>query len=69
MSDFVDFQLSLSTAEEERNVFVDAPEHQPERSAAPRPSILPPGMYRVVAGAIYQVRSGFPQDEPPLKKA
>lgn len=54
----VQMQLSLSTAEDERNYFtgsspVSPPEPDPE-------AILPPGIYRVIDGEIFRVSAGAP---------
>ena len=55
MNDFVTEQISLSTADEEKNYFTGDQEcvHIPDISA-----IFPPGSYRVIAGSLYRVVSG-----------
>ncbi len=56
MREFITEQLSVSTAEEERNYFSEesAPLAQPDTNA-----ILPPGLYRVIDGRLYRVVEGI----------
>lgn len=53
---FVQFQLSLSTAEEERNYFGGCDQAIEYKFDAP--SILPSGQYRVVDGELYRIVPG-----------
>jgi hypothetical protein len=57
MREFIAEQLSVSTAEEERNYFSAQPPllERPDTNA-----ILPAGLYRVIDGRLYRVVEGIP---------
>jgi hypothetical protein len=57
MREFIAEQLSVSTAEEERNYFSAEPPllKWPDTNA-----ILPAGLYRVIDGRLYRVVEGIP---------
>jgi hypothetical protein len=55
MTSFISEQLSVSTAQEERNYFTG----QPTVTLKPEPNaILPPGLYRVIDDRLYRVIEG-----------
>jgi len=59
---FVEFQISLSTAEEEQNYFSEFSRAVP---TVEKPSaVLLPGTYRVIDGSLYQVLPGIPPMVP-----
>lgn len=61
----VDFQLAVSTAEEEKNYFFGqpVPSHESDPEAA-----LPAGIYRVIDGQLYRVLPGAAPIPPPEGK-
>lgn len=58
--ELVEFQISLSTAEEERTLFegVEALQGHP-----PEPIPLPAGAYRIIDGHLYRIVPGLPEPE------
>jgi hypothetical protein len=56
-TELVEFQISLSTAEEEANYFSE--EISP-RDTGGDGQILCPGSYRVIDGQLYRIRTGVP---------
>ncbi len=61
----VDFQLAVSTAEEEENYFFGQPipTHESDPEAA-----LPGGVYRVIDGQLYRVLPGAAPIPPPADR-
>ena len=62
MSESQEFQLVVTTSDEQKNYFTGEP--QEKQSEAQLPS-LPDGRYRVVAGALVRLVPGRPEIPPP----
>ena len=64
MSQFVEVNFSLSTAEEERNQFV-GPIFEQRASGEQE---LPPGHYRIVNDQLFQILEGIPSHLEKVRK-
>lgn len=57
--EFVCYQISQTTAEEERNYFYQTAPLDPVEDGSAH--VMPPGEYRVIDGQIYRIVDGTPR--------